>query len=197
VRRAGHGSASFLGNFMASDAFIARMNEDPQDVRHGIIARDETSANRMGSWYKYSGSVTLAGDKKTNNSTAVNIKVIRLSEVYLIAAEAALTSNPAKAATYLNAIRKRSPNLAPATAQTVSLDMIADERSKELFGEGHRFFDMIRWNKPITFNDELGNLAITHRNKTIDRSFYKTILPIAIGEINANPGIKAQQNPGY
>ncbi len=197
VRRQAHGSSAILGNFLASDAFIARMAADPDDVRHGIIARDELSASRMGSWYKYSGSTTLAGDKKSTNSTAVNIKVIRLSEIYLLAAEAALPTYKDKAALYLNAIRKRSPNLTPATAATVSLDMIADERSKELFGEGHRFFDMIRWNRPITFNDELGNLAITHRPKTIDRSFFKTILPISITEINANPGIKAQQNPGY
>lgn len=197
VRRSGHGSASILGNFLASDSFIARMAEDPDDVRHGVIGRDETSASRMGSWYKYSGSTSLAGDKKSTNSTAVNIKVIRLSEVYLIAAEAALTVDKEKAANYLNAIRKRAPNLAPATAETVNLDMIADERSKELFGEGHRFFDMIRWNRPITFNDELGNLAISHREKTIDRSFYKTLLPITITEINANPEIKTQQNPGY
>lgn len=195
VRRRGHGSASILGNFMASDYFIARLGEDPDDVRHGVMAKDEEE--RMGSIYKYSGSVDLEGDKKTTNSTAVNIKVIRLSEVYLIAAEAALTIDKALAAQYLNAIRKRSPNLAQATAATVTLDMIADERSKELIGEGHRFFDMIRWNKSIEFNDEVGSLSISHRDKVIDRSFYKTLLPISIDEINTNPGIKQQQNPGY
>lgn len=195
VRRAGHGSASILGNFMASDKFIARLNQDPNDVRHGIMDDDETG--RKGGIYKYSGSTSLAGDKNSANSTAVNIKVVRLSEIYLIAAEAALTENKQLAVDRLNKIRKRSPNLAPATLATISLDMIADERSKELIGEGHRFFDMIRWNKTIEFNDDLGNLAITHRGTSIDRSFYKTLLPIAIDEINANPGIKSQQNPGY
>lgn len=195
VRRQGHGGSAILGNFMASDDFIARLGQDPDDVRHGVMGRDET--NRIGAIYKYSGSVDLDGDKNSDNYTAVNIKVVRLSEIYLIAAEAALYIDKDLAADYLNEIRKRSPNLAPATAATIDLDMIADERSKELVGEGHRFFDMIRWNKPIKFNDELGNLAIIHREKTIDRSFPKTLLPIPIGEINANPGIKAQQNPGY
>lgn len=195
VRRSGHGSGSILGNFMASDKFIARLNQDPDDVRHGIMDDDETG--RKGAIYKYSGSTSLAGDKNTSNSTAVNIKVVRLSEIYLIAAEAALISNKQLAVDYLNEIRKRSPNLAPATVSTITLDMIAEERSKELIGEGHRFFDMIRWNKTIEFNDDLGNLAITHRGTSIDRSFYKTLLPIAIGEINSNPEIKSQQNPGY
>lgn len=197
VRRSGHGGSAILGNFLASDDFIARLAEDPDDVRHGVMARDETSADRMGSLYKYSGSVNLDGDKNSENYTAVNIKVVRLSEIYLIAAEAALEIDKDLAANYLNEIRKRSPNLAPATAATVDLDMVISERSKELIGEGHRFFDMIRWNKTIKFNDELGNLSIIHRGLTIDRSFEKTILPIPIGEINANPGIEAQQNPGY
>ncbi|WP_394803632.1 RagB/SusD family nutrient uptake outer membrane protein [Niabella hibiscisoli] len=125
------------------------------------------------------------------------MKVIRSSEMYLIAAEAAFATDKTKAATYLNAIRSRAPALAPATAATVTLDMILDEKSKELFTEGQRYFDMIRLNRPITFNDEILGLTIPTRPKTIERSFEKAILPIPIGEINANPGIKEQQNPGY
>lgn len=197
TRNKGHGSTSILGYYYASDYFLNRLNEDPADVRWGIMARDESSASRMGALYKYSGSTTLAGDGKGTGGTAVNIKVIRLSEIYLIAAEAAFPTDKLKAATYLNAIRKRSPNLVPATAATVTMDMIIDERSKELYGEGHRFFDMIRLNKSITFNDEFGNLAVTGRTKTIDRTFYKTRLPIPSAEIEANTTLKGQQNTGY
>ena len=161
------------------------------------MARDESSATRLGALYKYSGSTSLAGDKSTANNTAVNIKLIRLSEVYLIAAEAALSTNTTKAANYLNAIRQRNPSAVLATPVTVTLDMILDEKSKELYGEGQRFFDLIRTNKSITYNDEFGNLTINTRPKTIDRTFNKTLLPIPQTEINANPGIKAQQNPGY
>ena len=102
-----------------------------------------------------------------------------------------------KAAEYLQKIRQRSPSLAPVTASSITFDMIVAERSKELVGEGHRFFDMMRWNKSITFNDELGAVSTIHRQKTIDRSFFKTILPIPVSEINANPTLKDQQNPGY
>lgn len=196
IRRRAHGASSVAGWFMASDYFLDRLGEDADDVRWGIMAYDESSTSRLGACYKYSGSTTLEGDGKST-VTAVNIKVIRLSEIYLIAAEAALPTNPALAAGYLNEIRQRSPNLAPATAETITLDMILDERSKELFAEGHRFFDMIRLNKPITFNDELAGITVPHRDKTIDRSFYRTLLPISQGEIDANPAIGAQQNPGY
>lgn len=205
-RNKGVGTSSALGFFYASTGFLSSLNAGGNaDIRRGIMARDESSASRLGAVYKYSGSIPdgnstsskMDGDKSTANSTAVNIKVIRLSEMYLIAAEALLMTNPASAANYLNAIRSRNPALAPATAATITLDMILEERAKELHGEGHRFFDMMRLNKSITFNDAFGGLSVSQRPVTIDRTFYKTILPISQAEINANPGIKVQQNPGY
>lgn len=196
LRRKYHGSSSAAGWFLASDYFLDRLGEDPDDVRWGVMSYDEVSEDHMGASYKYSGSVELVGDGKSTG-TAVNIKVIRLSEIYLIAAEAALSTDKALAADYLNEIRQRSPGLDPVTESTVSIDMILDERSKELFTEGHRFFDMMRLDQSITYNDDLADIPVSNRDKTIDRSFYKTILPISQAEINANPGLKSQQNPGY
>ena len=191
------------GWFLASDYFLNRLGEDPTDVRWGVMDNDEywydNNVERKGACYKYLGGTSMPGDGKST-STAVNIKILRLSEVYLIAAEAALhASSPDadKAAEYLNAIRCRAPQLAPATAATVSDDMILDERSKELFGEGNRFFDLIRLNRSITFNDDFQSVPVSTREKTIDRTFSKIVLPISQDEINANPAIASQQNPGY
>jgi starch-binding outer membrane protein, SusD/RagB family len=78
--------------------------------------------------------------------------------------------------------------------------MIIDEKSKEFFAEGLRYFDMLRLNKTIEFNDEFISPAvvITHRTKTLDRTFYKTILPIIAGGDGCQPGnLIPQQNPGY
>ena len=188
------------GWFMASDYWINRMGEDPTDIRWGIMDYDESSDTRLGSSLKYVGGTAMAGDKASRS--AVNVKVIRLSEMYLVAAEAALrlpTPDRAKAANYLNQIRKRAPALLPADETTVTVDMILDEKSKEFFAEGLRYFDMLRLNKTIEFNDEFISPAvvITHRTKTIDRTFFKTILPISQEEMDANPAIKPQQNPGY
>jgi hypothetical protein len=110
-----------MGWFMASDYYMTRLGEDANDVRWGIMDYDESSTTRFGSCLKYCG-VDLLGDK--NSPSAVNIKVLRLSEIYLIAAEAALkltTPDKAKAILYLNSIRKRSPNLAPATMSLSAL----------------------------------------------------------------------------
>ena len=196
-----------MGWFLASDFFLDRLGEDTDDIRWGIMDYDEIEddskksatipdVDRHGSCNKYIGDINGNGDK--GSASAVNIKVIRLSEVYLIAAEAAFPTDKTKAAGYLNQIRKRSPNLAPATASTVTIDMILSERSKELHMEGHRFFDMMRLNKTINFDDShLGTSTVMTRPTSIDRSYYKTILPISKTEIDANPSIATQQNPGY
>jgi hypothetical protein len=193
-RRNDYGSAG--GLFVASEYFMERLGEDPEDVRWGIMTNEEES-DRQSCCYKYLGSVDKKGDGEADAGSC-NIKVIRLSEVYLIAAEAALRkSSPDKkaAADYLNEIRKRSPSLAPATEATVSLDMILDERSKELYGEGHRFFDMIRCNKTIEFNDDYMGIPVQRRGKTIDRTHYLTVLPISEDEMIVNANMK--QNPQY
>ena len=83
------------------------------------------------------------------------------------------------------------------TAATVTDDMILDERSKELFGEGQRFFDMIRMNRTIVFNDDFQDVPVTRRAKTIDRTFGGIVLPIPQDEINANAAIADQQNEYY
>ena len=197
---------SCLGYFMASDYFMERLGEDPTDVRWGVMRDDLTQdsrnseEDRLGACYKYLGSVDKKGDNSDQNAGACNIKVIRLSEMYLVAAEAALrqsTPDKALACERLNAIRKRAPALEAATEETITLDMILDERSKELVCEGHRFWDMIRCNKTIEYNDEFPGITPIERGKTIDRTHFRTILPIFESEINANPTLETQQNPGY
>ncbi|MGN1215545.1 MAG: RagB/SusD family nutrient uptake outer membrane protein, partial [Candidatus Cryptobacteroides sp.] len=191
-------ASTAMGWFLASNYFLDRLGEDSDDVRWGIMESDEYAADlkvdHKGSCLKYSWYDSSAGKITTANS----ITLIRLSEVYLIAAEAALhTGAPADAADYLNAIRKRSPNLVPADASTVSDAMILSERSKELFGEGHRFFDMMRLGQTVEFNDDLMDLNVTRRGKTIDRTNGLIVLPISQDELNSNPAIAPQQNEAY
>lgn len=87
--------------------------------------------------------------------SARDVFVIRLAEMYLIAAEAELKrGNPDAAATLLNAIRTRAavPGHEAAmqvTGSQVTLDFILDERARELAGEQLRWFDLKRTNKLI------------------------------------------------
>ena len=82
-----------------------------------------------------------------------NFKVIRLSELYLIASEALLkgatSSDGKKAVDYYNELRKnRFANYTPATE--VTLDNILDERRIEFFCEGQRYFDLVRNKRELT-----------------------------------------------
>ena len=198
-----HQFSNAQGWFLASDYFLSRLGEDPSDVRWGVMDSDESveksGVERKGACYKYVGGLAAAGDGKETR-TAVNIKLIRLSEMYLISAEAALhASSPDRtlAASRLNAIRRRSPNLPPVDAGSVSDALILSERSKELFGEGHRFFDRIRAGERIEFNDDFQDVPVSGRSKVIAPDFQRIILPIPQDEINANRTIASQQNPGY
>ena len=79
-----------------------------------------------------------------------NIPVLRLSELYLIAAEAAVKlNNNDKAVKYLDAIVSRANPEKTVQGKTVTLDDVLLERRKELFGEGHRFFDALRNHQTI------------------------------------------------
>lgn len=201
------GNSRIYGNFTASDQFLARLSEDPDDIRWSVMDLDgindkeeyDLPTPRKGSVLKYVGGLARGGDGAAA-ATAVNIKYARLSEFYLVAAEAALKLNQKEdAAEYLQAIRKRSPNLAPATAQNITLDMIMSEKSKEFATEGLRFWDRIRNDETITYDDKLyGGEEVPHpdRPSTINlKTFYKVILPVPDFEMSNNKNMV--QNDGY
>ena len=137
--------------------------------------------------------------KYTNDIDVQNANVIiyRLSEAYLNAAEAAvkLTNND-KALTYLNAIVTRA-NPAKSVTGTVTLDRVLDERRKEMFGEGHRAFDLLRNNKVITRTGTSHSKVLPDYAVSIDWTNYRIVLPVPKYEVDANAGIKAQQNPDW
>ena len=132
-----------------------------------------------------------------------NIPLLRLSEIYLIASESAFkTNNFSVAVDMLNAIITRgNPNATQVTTSTISLDRILQERRVELFGEGQRYFDLIRNNREIvryTDDNNIGwNQLLQPYARSYNRNFYKAILPIPNREIIANPNIAGQQNPEY
>ena len=75
------------------------------------------------------------------------------------------------------------------------------ERRKELVGEGQRFFDAMRNNETIVrYSSEESqgwHYSLLKESQSFDRTYTKALLPIPVSETNANPTLKAQQNPGY
>lgn len=107
-----------------------------------------------------------------------NDYIIRLADTYLLEAEA-LNGTGARAQALLDAVRTR----VGLASVTVSMAAIKEERRRELAGEGHRFFDLVRWGDAATVLASRGFKA--GKNE---------IFPIPQLELQ---GTKLVQNPGY
>lgn len=159
------------------------------DVRRKLILTSSPTRGNVKVVNKYPNSAQPDKDE---------VKVIRLSEVYLIAAEAAYqTGNEPLARTYLNAVAtRRDPTFAGyASTGAALLNDILLERRKELAFEGHRYWDLARYNRDVVRVNLAGNYPGVPL--TIPASYFRRILPIPQSELDANPNIRNQQNPGY
>jgi starch-binding outer membrane protein, SusD/RagB family len=160
------------------------------DVRGGLLISGSTKA----------GAPAFLVNKYPNaeQSDRDNPKVIRLSEVYLIAAEAEnRLSDDGDATTYVNTIAEtRDPAFTGYT--DVGAALLADivqERRKELAFEGDRLFDLNRLGLPIVRSSNPG--ATVGDGITIPFPSDTRVAPIPQGEILRNPALAQQQNPGY
>ena len=104
--------------------------------------------------------------------------VIRLADTYLMEAEA-LGATGSRAQALLDAVRAR----VGLPSVPVSLHAIKAERRVELAGEGHRFFDLVRWGDAASVLGGRGFIA--GKNE---------VFPIPNRELQ---GTKLVQNPGY
>lgn len=171
------------GAMTLTDDFIAMMQADPDDIRNSIILEDSRTPGRFGYLAKYPG-------KDGESSRINNPKVVRLAEVYLIAAEAGLQSgqgDPDALIKELYDARTDRDN----TVSGVDLDRILLERRKELIGEGHRFFDLMRNGLPVVRSGS-DHFSLTLELQPTD---YRAIQPIPQYEMNANP--EMEQNAEY
>lgn len=125
--------------------------------------------------------------------------VFRLADVYLMYAEGVLrggnTGDAATALGYVNALRQRAYGNTNGniTAGQLTLDFILDERARELYWEGHRRTDLIRFGK-FTGNAYLWPWKGKAAEGTTTESF-RDLYPIPSNDLGANPTLK--QNPGY
>ena len=81
---------------------------------------------------------------------------------------------------------------------------IRDERSKELIGEGFRMSDLRRWNLGFTrdgnytYNPDVKNIMVyAGLQVSYNPGDYRYVWPIPADEMEINPQLAGQQNPGY
>lgn len=79
-----------------------------------------------------------------DNCNNTNLCIARLGEAYLLYAEACIaTGNNAEAKKYINKIQQRAGS--KTISETVDLKVLQDEKQYELWFEGCRWFDIVRW----------------------------------------------------
>lgn len=165
---------------------------------------------------KFPGNPAL--NTGTTNAMLNKGKPFRLSELYLIAAEAYASDgaqkNETKANAYLNDLR--SARIEGYTTQNytgaVLQAQIRDERGKELIGEGFRLSDLRRWGQGFTreagFDVFMGTsmsplayimdvITTAGNNITYQPDDYRFVWPIPTREMQVNPQLNGQQNPRY
>lgn len=128
-------------------------------------------------------------------SGATNIPILRLADVYLIAAEASARQNgpSTESYDYINAVRNRAglPGLTAGLGKEQFVDSVLQERSWELFGEGDRWYDLTRTNTFMQVIPKAVNDVFPVRTPQPKNRYF----PIPLDEINANP--KLEQNPDW
>ncbi|GHB43370.1 membrane protein [Mongoliitalea lutea] len=128
---------------------------------------------------------SFRSDKYPDNNNGNNTKVFRLAEIYFIRAEAAVFTNndPNAGLADLNTVRTRAglEPLSGFASTDAFVDALLQERRVELNYEGHRFFDLVRYNRIGT---------------VLGMPDFRKVWPIPRDELLVSQGVLVQ-NPGY
>ena len=145
-------------------------------------------------------NVTSAGAAGSNATHAdTDYPMFRLADTYLMYAEAHLRGGGGSLTTatgYVNELRQRAygDNSADIAEGDLTLDFVLNERVRELYFEGHRRIDLIRFGKFSGPGQELWPWkgGVADGKETED---FRILFPIPATDLNANP--KLEQNTGY
>lgn len=172
----------------------------------------------------YRTNTTGTGQPNASHSRPFNIA--KFSEFYFIAAEAAVkgATGSKSARELINVLRARagkwnysvnwdkqvnadySNELTAATPSTITIDYILDERMREYYGDGFRWFDLVRTQ---TWDKRAGKYTVCGTNKsdhtpvvhTREIEKYHYLRPIPKGQLDNmkmdDAAKEAYQNPGY
>ena len=186
---------------VATKKFVDMLSADANDVRNDMFL-PATADKEVAVYGTNKVFLNKLRGQGGNLRNVTIVPIIRLSEVYLTAAECAFRNNDkTKAVEYLNDLVKNrtTTEASLATVDNITLERILIERRKELIGEGQRYFDALRNNETITRYtseaDKGWHKTLSKEAQSFNRDFYKAIAAIPQAEINANPNIK--QNTGY
>ncbi|WP_339654834.1 RagB/SusD family nutrient uptake outer membrane protein [uncultured Maribacter sp.] len=174
-------------------------------------------------YYRSQENSFTDGSSWTRGYATMNYTIIRFADVLLMAAEAEVEAGSlATALDYVNQVRRRAANSEYWVKEYDSADNAANyviseytsfpnadfardavrfERKLELSGEGHRFFDLVRWGVASeelnAYLDYESTLLITKFGGASFTSGKNEYLPIPQSQIDITGADILSQNPGY
>lgn len=160
--------------------FYKYLNTKPKRATLGLTANIESGMKDYRDW-------------------PVNYPVLRYEDVLMMYAELlAGEGNPTGAVDIVNRIRQRAGcDPVSASSAVEALNLIKKERRLELFGEGVRWFDLVRWNE---WQQTIINMFHAYNNPSGSEDANvkdgRYLYPIPMNQINVKPGLY-NQNTGY
>jgi hypothetical protein len=195
-----YGKTTF-GSMFAYQSFFDSFN--PIDKRRTLL--DTNYVNKAGNIVaqKDITPITTKGvlikkyldPNSVGSATSVNIPILRLADMYLIAAEAEAKLNGATTTAYgfIDEVRNRAglTGLSAGLSKDDFIDAVLQERSWEFFAEGDRWYDLTRTGKFLTEIPKAVNNVFPTRTPQPKHRYF----PIPQDEINANDLL--EQNPDW
>ena len=180
--------AQTVGTDDARISYVAG-NNDPADIIDYKVYEQGKKLT------KFSNKKSDGTNGQSLNFPDTDFPLFRMGDTYLMYAELAANgfADKTTAAGYINALRTRADAAAPTVgAADVTPDLVLNERAKELYWEGYRRQDLIRFGKYLSdYNWQWKGGAQTG----IAIPEYKLIFPIPNKELRSNTNLS--QNPGY
>lgn len=196
-----------LVNLFLSEGDTVRLNGSVYST-DSIKAREQRENGTNVTWnedYKYTGwYCEKYAPKESNKGDGigaseldynVNERVIRYADVLLMAAEAHMfksTPDEAKTHEYINMIRDRVdlPDIDPNLTGDDLFDALVKERRLELAMEGHRYFDLIRWDMAADVLVDQPEAPSNHHGSFIEGE--NEVFPIPLEEIKRSGNVLEQ-----
>lgn len=164
---------------------------------------------------KWDDPATIQEGLNTTNDYR-DVVIMHLSDLYLVAAEAYYMAGDAGTALqYVNAVRQRAglaglssldgnqptfsqPALTADFGAYTALDVILDERGRELYAENYRWMDLRRTKQLVRYNLQFNNEVTSISQMTGPDGNIKWYRPIPATELSSNSALTPEdQNPGY
>lgn len=208
------GLANVPHAYIMSNPVVAyKFNDDgtwEEDAAVSGTYNDATLQNRL----NFTPAVKKWDDPNTAQSNGNSqedyrdIVVFHASDLYLVAAEAyMLAGQDAKCLEKINAVRTRANagTLASLAAYDPSythgalqmVDLVLDERARELYAEGQRYMDLRRTRQLVKYNVAYNNYITTVADMSNSAGEIKWYRPIPTTELSSNTSVDMKQNPGY